>query len=167
MTKYDKVVRLIPVSVIDKDLYTIIITSKNQVIPNIDLSKISTKSGVDLAKDLKIDQIYFNYNKFDIRPDALLDLDNLVAYMNLNPSVKIEIGSHTDCIGSLASNLVLSQKRANSTLNYIVAQGIDASRLSAVGYGESRLVNNCSDGVPCSKEQNQKNRRSSFVIIDK
>ncbi len=167
LTKYDKVVRLIPVSVIDKDLYTIIITSKSQVIPKIDLSKISTKSGVDVAKDLNIDQIYFNSSKFDIRPDAQIDLDNLVAFMNLNPAVKIEIGSHTDCIGSSESNLVLSQKRANSTLNYIVAQGIDSSRLSAIGYGESRLVNTCSDGVPCSKEQHQKNRRSSFVIINK
>jgi outer membrane protein OmpA-like peptidoglycan-associated protein len=165
LTKFDKLVRLIPISVINNDLYTIIIISKNQVIPNIDISKISTKIGVDVAKDLKIDQIYFDYNKFDIRSDAQINLDNLVAYMNLNQSVKIEIGSHTDSRGSTASNLLLSQKRANETLNYIVSQGIDSSRLTAVGYGESKLVNNCSDGVTCTSEQNQKNRRSSFVII--
>lgn len=166
LTKYDKIVRLIPISVLDKDLYTAIITSKNLVIPNIDITKISTKLGKDLAKDLKIDQIYFDFNKFDIRPDAQLDLDNLVAFMNLNPSIRIEIGSHTDSVGSSVSNLLLSQNRADATLNYIVAQGVDSSRLSSVGYGESRLVNNCTNGVKCTKEEHQKNRRSTFVIIN-
>ncbi len=164
LTKFDKIVRLIPVSVIDKDLYTVIIISKNQVLPLVDITKISTKLGDDVSKDLNIDKIYFDFDKSDIRPDAQIDLDNLVAYMNLNTSIKIEIGSHTDSMGSFASNLKLSQKRANSTLKYIVDQGIAPSRLSAVGYGESKLVNNCSDGVPCNKEQNQLNRRSTFVI---
>lgn len=167
LNKFDKIVRLIPVSVINKDLYTIIIISKNQVIPKIDITKVSTKSGMDVAKELKIDRIYFDTDKYDIRPDAQMDLDNLVAFMNFNPSIKIEIGSHTDCMGSNKYNLVLSQKRAQSTLNYIVAQGIDATRLIAVGYGESKLVNNCSDNLPCTEVQNQQNRRSTFVIRDK
>jgi outer membrane protein OmpA-like peptidoglycan-associated protein len=152
---------------VDKDLYTLIIISKNQVVSKVDISKISTSIGVDLAKELKIDQIYFDFNKFDIRLDAQIDLDYIVAYMNLHPTITIEIGSHTDCKGSAAFNLLLSQKRATATSNYIVSQGIDSSRLTAMGYGESKLVNNCSDGVPCTPEQNQKNRRSTFVIINK
>ena len=167
LTKFNKLVRLIPISVVDKDLYTLIIISKNQVVSKVDISKISTTIGVDLAKELKIDQIYFDFNKFDIRLDAQIDLDYIVAYMNLHPTITIEIGSHTDCKGSAAFNLLLSQKRATATSNYIVSQGIDSSRLTAMGYGESKLVNNCSDGVPCTPEQNQKNRRSTFVIINK
>ena len=167
LSKFDKIVRLIPIRVIDKDLYTIIIISKNQVIPTIDITKVSTKLGVDVAKELKIDHVYFDFEKSDIRPDAQIELDNLVAFMNLNPSIKIQIGSHTDCIGSAKNNLLLSQKRADVTLNYIVSQGIDPERLNAVGYGESKLINNCSDGVPCTDEQNQQNRRSTFVIKNK
>jgi outer membrane protein OmpA-like peptidoglycan-associated protein len=164
VNKFDKVVRTIPVSVTDKNVDTPIAVSKNLVIPKVDISKVTTKSGVDVATALKIDQIYFDSNKYDIRPDAKIDLDMLVAYLKLNPNVNIEIGSHTDSIDSTQYNLFLSQKRAQSTLNYIVSEGVDPSRLIAVGYGESKLVNKCKDGVPCSKEQHQQNRRSTFII---
>lgn len=167
ITKFDKTVRLIPISLKEKNIEIPIKVNKTLVIPKVDITKVTTNRGVDIAKELKIDQIYFDSNKYVIRPDAQLDLDILVAYMNYNPSLKIEIGSHTDCIGSKLSNVLLSQKRAQSTLNYLVEQGINSSRLIAVGYGESRLVNDCSDGVPCSKEQNQQNRRSTFLIINK
>lgn len=165
VNKFEKAVRLIPVTVADKSLETdTIVVNKNSVIPKVDIAKVSTKLGLDIATALKIDQIYFDSNKYDIRPDAKLDLDMLVAYMNLNQNVKIEIGSHTDSRSSKEYNLFLSQKRAQSTLNYIAGEGIDPSRLIAVGYGESKLVNNCKDGVECSKEQHQRNRRSTFVI---
>jgi len=165
VNKFDKVVRTIPVSVTDKNVDTPTISvNKNLVIPKVDISKVTTKTGVDVATALKIDQIYFDSNKYDIRPDAKIDLDMLVAYLKLNPNINIEIGSHTDSIDSTQYNLFLSQKRAQSTLNYLVSEGIDPSRLIAVGYGESRLVNKCKDGVPCSKEQHQQNRRSTFII---
>ncbi len=165
VNKFDKVVRTIPVSVADKNVDTPTISvNKNLVIPKVDISKVTTKTGVDVATALKIDQIYFDSNKYDIRPDAKIDLDMLVAYLKLNPTINIEIGSHTDSIDTTQYNLFLSQKRAQSTLNYLVSEGIDASRLIAVGYGESRLVNKCKDGVPCSKEQHQQNRRSTFII---
>lgn len=164
VNKFDKVIRTIPVSVTDKNVDTPIAVSKNLVIPKVDITKVTTKSGVDVATALKIDQIYFDSNKYDIRPDAKIDLDMLVAYLKLNPNVNIEIGSHTDSIDSTQYNLFLSQKRAQSTLNYIVSEGIDPSRLIAVGYGESKLVNKCKDGVPCTKEQHQQNRRSTFII---
>jgi outer membrane protein OmpA-like peptidoglycan-associated protein/tetratricopeptide (TPR) repeat protein len=164
VNKFDKVVRTIPVSITDKNVDAPITVSKNLVIPKVDITKVTTKSGVDVATALKIDQIYFDSNKYDIRPDAKVDLDMLVAYLKLNPNVNIEIGSHTDSIDTTQYNLFLSQKRAQSTLNYIVSEGVDPSRLIAVGYGESKLVNKCKDGVPCSKEQHQQNRRSTFII---
>ena len=164
VNKFDKVVRTIPVSITDKNVDAPIAVSKNLVIPKVDITKVTTKSGVDVATALKIDQIYFDSNKYDIRPDAKIDLDMLVAYLKLNPNVNIEIGSHTDSIDTTQYNLFLSQKRAQSTLNYIVSEGVDPSRLIAVGYGESKLVNKCKDGVPCSKEQHQQNRRSTFII---
>ena len=165
VNKFDKAVRSIPVTVTDKDLDTpAIVVNKNSVIPKVDITKVSTQLGLDVATALKIDQIYFDFNKYDIRPDAKLDLDILVAFMKLNPTINIEIGSHTDSVDTKEYNLFLSQKRAQSTLNYIVGEGVDASRLIAVGYGESRLVNKCKDGVQCSKVQHQQNRRSTFVI---
>lgn len=166
VNKFDKAVRTIPVTVGDQDLNTpTIAVAKNSVIPKVDITKVSAKLGLDVAIALKIDQIYFDLNKYDIRPDAKIDLDMLVAYMKLNPNITIEIGSHTDSRDTKEYNLILSQKRAQSTLNYIVSEGIDSSRLIAVGYGESKLVNQCKDGVKCTEEQHQQNRRSTFVIV--
>lgn len=162
--KFDKVMSEIAVKTTDKTTESTIAVNKNEVIPKVDITKVTTAIGTDIALALKIDQIYFDTNKYDIRPDAILDLDLLVAYMKLNKTVKIEIGSHTDSRGSSIQNMFLSQKRAQATLNYIVSEGIDASRLIAVGYGESKLVNGCKDGVACSKEQHQQNRRSTFII---
>jgi outer membrane protein OmpA-like peptidoglycan-associated protein len=164
INKFDKLVQKIPVTVAATSVSTEVAVSKNLVVPKVDITKAPTNVGVDVALALKIDQIYFDTNKYEIRPDAKLDLDLLVAYLKLNVDVKIEIGSHTDSRDTKEYNMILSQKRAQSTLNYIVSEGIDATRLIAVGYGESKLVNKCSDGVKCTETQHQQNRRSSFVI---
>ncbi|MEO8934977.1 MAG: OmpA family protein, partial [Xanthomarina sp.] len=74
--------------------------------------------------------------------------------------------SHTDSRGNDAYNQALSQRRATSTLNYLAANGIDKSRLSALGFGESKLVNNCANDVPCSEMEHQKNRRSEFIVVE-
>jgi outer membrane protein OmpA-like peptidoglycan-associated protein/tetratricopeptide (TPR) repeat protein len=113
--------------------------------------------------DYEIENIYYDFNKYYIRPDAAEELDKLVQVMKENP-VTIELGSHTDCRGSDEYNLDLSQKRAESAVRYIVLQGIDASRITAKGYGESRLVNHCSDGVYCTPEEHQANRRTEFKV---
>ena len=84
--------------------------------------------------------------------------------MNEFPEMKIHIESHTDSRGNDTYNELLSEKRAQSTLNWIVEQGIDRSRLSAKGYGEKRLLNECSNGVECTEEEHQLNRRSMFII---
>jgi outer membrane protein OmpA-like peptidoglycan-associated protein len=164
VNKFDKLVQKIPVSVASQNVQTAVSVNKKLVVPKVDITKAPTSIGVDVAIALKIDQIYFDSSKYEIRPDAKLDLDLLVAYLKLNPEVKIEIGSHTDSRDTKEYNTILSQKRAQSTYNYIVSEGIDPTRLIAVGYGESKLVNKCADGVNCSQEQHQQNRRSTFII---
>ena len=105
-------------------------------------------------------------DKFFIRKDAKLELDKVVAILNQYPQINIEIGSHTDSRESKKYNLRLSQQRANATLEYLVLKGIDRSRLTAQGYGESQLVNDCKDGVKCSNAEHQKNRRSVFKLTN-
>lgn len=124
------------------------------------------KKGTDLAKVLEIERIYFDLDKWDIRPDARVELRKIVEIMKKYPEMKIEIGSHTDSRASFEYNEKLSQNRADSTRKWIVDQGIAPERITAKGYGESRLVNECSDGVPCTEEKHQQNRRSEFIILE-
>ena len=124
------------------------------------------KKGTDLAKVLEIERIYFDLDKWNIRPDAEVELRKIVEIMKKYPEMKIEIGSHTDSRASFEYNETLSQNRASSTRSWIIAQGIEAHRITAKGYGESRLVNECADGVPCSEAKHQQNRRSEFIIIE-
>jgi outer membrane protein OmpA-like peptidoglycan-associated protein len=108
-------------------------------------------------------EIYYDVDKWDIREDAKPPLDSLVRFMKNNP-INAELSSHTDCRASAEYNLNLSQKRANAAVDYIVSQGINAGRIIAKGYGESRLVNHCADGVTCSDTEHQANRRTEFKI---
>ncbi len=115
------------------------------------------------STDYTIEPIYYDFNKWFIRPEAAKELDKLVQVMKENP-VTVELGSHTDSRGSKAYNIDLSQKRAESAVRYIVLKGIEPARIQAKGYGESILVNNCSDGVPCTASQHQANRRTEFKV---
>lgn len=119
---------------------------------------------LEVNKTFKIDNIYYDFDKFNIREDAKPELDKLVRIMNENP-INVELGSHTDSRGSFAYNDKLSQNRAESAVNYIVSTGISPSRITAKGYGEHQLVNKCSDGVKCSDEEHQANRRTEFKVI--
>lgn len=115
-----------------------------------------------------VNPIFFNYDKYDITPQAAVELDKVVFVMQKFPNVRIKIESHTDSRGKDAYNMKLSDNRAKSTQTYIISKGIDASRIeSAIGYGESRLTNKCKNGVKCTEEEHFKNRRSDFIIIDK
>lgn len=114
-----------------------------------------------------IEPVYYNFDKSNIRPDAVNPLDHIVQLMNENPNWKLAISSHTDSRGSDSYNIKLSQQRAESVLKYLTDHGIDANRLTAEGFGETRLVNECSNGVPCSEEAHQLNRRSEFVVQEK
>ena len=133
----------------------------------LNLEKISTAiitTGTDLAKVFAIEMIYFDLDKFNIRPDAALDISKVVEVMKQYPTMKVEVASHIDSRASKAYNLALSQKRAQATIEFMIKSGIDKSRLVAKGYGEKQLVNKCADGVACSDEEHQQNRRSQFII---
>ena len=127
--------------------------------------EIAIDKDVDLAKVLNIKEIYFDFDKSDIRPDAAVELAKIVEVMRENPKMKIDIRSHTDSRGDDSYNLRLSDRRAKATLEWMVKQGIERKRLTAKGYGETQLVNGCSNGVPCTEEEHQANRRSEFIII--
>jgi len=113
-----------------------------------------------------LENIYYDFDKHFIRPDAALILDELVETLRKYPTMKIELSSHTDSRGSDAYNLNLSQRRALAAVNYIISQGIDKSRLVARGYGETRLVNRCSNGVACSDADHQANRRTEVEVLE-
>ena len=140
---------------------------KDEVVYEIFLNprEVAIKKGMDLAKVFEIKEIKFDYNKANIRPDAAVELTKIVEVMREYPKMKIDIRSHTDSRGADSYNLKLSDRRAKATLEWIVKQGIDRKRLKAKGYGETRLVNRCSNGVPCTDEEHQENRRSEFIVI--
>lgn len=109
--------------------------------------------------------IFFNLDKDYIRPDAAIELNKIVTLMSQNPTMKIRIESHTDARSDDAYNMDLSQRRANSTRDYLVRQNIASERiLKATGYGETRLLNDCANGISCDEVQHQLNRRSEFII---
>ena len=140
---------------------------KDEVVYEIFLNprEVAIKKGMDLAKVFEIKEIKFDYNKANIRPDAAVELTKIVEVMREYPKMKIDIRSHTDSRGADSYNLKLSDRRAKATLEWIVKQGIDKKRLKAKGYGETRLVNGCSNGVPCTEEEHQENRRSEFIVV--
>ncbi len=119
---------------------------------------------VVLLADLDI--IYFDLDKSNIRPDAALELDKVVALMNKYPEMVIRLESHTDSRANDQYNIALSNRRAKSTYEYIISNGINSERITEYeGFGETQLVNKCSNGVKCSKAEHQLNRRTEFVII--
>ncbi len=116
-------------------------------------------------KPIVLENIYYDLDKFNIRPDAAAGLDKLVSILNDNPGITIELSSHTDSRADDHYNDVLSQKRAEAAVNYIISHGISSSRITAKGYGEQQLVNRCSNGVACSEEEHQQNRRTEFKVV--
>lgn len=112
-----------------------------------------------------LEDIYYDFDKSNIRKDAALVLNRLVRTLRDNPTLRIELSSHTDSRGDDRYNDKLSQRRAQSAVDYLVAQGIDRNRLVAKGYGEKRLVNHCANGVSCSAAEHQANRRTEIEIL--
>lgn len=118
---------------------------------------------IDMNKTIEVN-IYYDLGKWNIRKDAAVELDKVVAFLTDNPEIKVELGSHTDSRGDAASNQALSQKRAESAVAYIIGKGIAKDRIVAKGYGESKLKNQCADGVKCSEAEHQQNRRTEIRI---
>jgi outer membrane protein OmpA-like peptidoglycan-associated protein len=121
--------------------------------------------GTDLATVLDIPIIYFDYDKAEIRYDAELELQKVLSVLNKYPEISLEIKSHTDSKGPAAYNEKLSGRRADATRQYLIDNGIDPNRLIAKGYGESQLVNKCTDDVYCTDAEHEQNRRSEFIIV--
>ena len=121
--------------------------------------------GMDLNDIIEIKPIYFDLNKYNIRPDASIELDKIVKVMNENPQMVVELGSHTDSRGSDSYNLKLSDRRAKSSAKYIKENINNPDRIYGKGYGELKLKNKCKNGVKCSEELHQENRRTEFKII--
>lgn len=112
----------------------------------------------------EINHIYYDLDKFDLRPEAKVELNKIVSFMLANPTLRVQLGSHTDSRGDNAYNLDLSEKRAKSAIDYIIASGVPKKNISGKGYGETQLVNGCKDGTQCAEEQHQQNRRTEFLI---
>lgn len=123
------------------------------------------KENLAVGSSLELKNIFYDFNKSDIREGARVDLDYLVTVLNKYPSMIIELSSHTDARGNNEYNQKLSQNRANAAVNYLIQNGISERRLLARGYGESRPRNQCADGVRCSEEEHQFNRRTEIKIL--
>jgi len=138
-----------------------------KVVTRLNKTRNSIDTGSDLAKKLNIKNILFDLDKHNIRYDAEVELQKIVQVMKDYPEIKIAIGAHTDSRQSVSYNMKLSDRRAKSTMNYLITNGIAKDRITAKGYGESQLLNSCADGVKCSEAEHQKNRRVEFIIVEK
>ncbi|MFM7730771.1 MAG: carboxypeptidase regulatory-like domain-containing protein [Flavobacteriales bacterium] len=115
---------------------------------------------------VQLDNIYYDYGKAILRPESYTSLDQVYAVMEANPKMTIEIQSHTDSRGSASFNLKLSQDRAKSAADYLISKGIDKKRVKSKGFGETKILNKCKDGVECSEEEHGTNRRTEFKVIN-
>jgi outer membrane protein OmpA-like peptidoglycan-associated protein len=114
---------------------------------------------------VKVDNIYYDYNSAVLKLESATELNKLVAILRDNPTMRIELGSHSDSRGGDAYNLTLSEKRAKSAVDYLISQGVAKERMVSKGYGETVLLNQCDDGVKCTDEQHAVNRRTEFKVL--
>ncbi|MCU0356569.1 MAG: OmpA family protein [Cyclobacteriaceae bacterium] len=137
------------------------------LVTNITLDTLMILDKIEINKIFRLENIYFDFDKYDIRPDAARELDKLVQLLTDNPEIKIEMGSHTDSVGSLAYNYELSRNRAEATVAYLIRKGIAPDRLTAKGYGEeSPIARNTNPDGTDNPEGRARNRRTEFKIIE-
>ena len=144
--------------------------SVSQKISTVDyfFEDLNTEIELELVKlevPIVLKNIFYDFDKWDIREDAEDELRRLKKIMDDNPTMEIELSSHADSRGEDEYNLYLTAKRAVSVVQWLTEKGINKDRMIAVGYGEEKLVNECSNGVPCSPEKHQQNRRPEFTIL--
>ncbi|WP_111684288.1 OmpA family protein [Winogradskyella tangerina] len=145
------------------DQQSLTTTTDNDKVNTVDLNL----EPLIIDNQIVINPIFFDFDKWNIRTDAQYELENIVDVMRKHPTMVIKIESHTDSRGGDRYNLKLSDRRAKSTRDYIISRGIDPNRIeSAIGYGETQLLNKCANGVKCSEEDHQLNRRSYFYIVN-
>ncbi len=120
---------------------------------------------IEVNEPIPLENIYYDYNSYVIRPDAAIELNKLINVLRDNPFLILELGSHTDSRGDKPFNQVLSQQRAEAAVDYLIVNGeIPAHRIKPRGYGESKLLNKCSSGVECTEEQHAINRRTELMV---
>ena len=120
---------------------------------------------LSIGSIFELQNVYYDLDKATLRKRGKQELDDLAKIMKRNQSITIELSSHTDSRASNAYNNDLSQRRAKSCYDYLKSRGIAASRITPKGYGETKLLNKCSDGIECTEEQHQKNRRTEIEIL--
>jgi len=140
-------------------------------------SEISTVSKDSLMKQdielkfiskgttIAIENVFYDFGKATLRPESKVELDKLAEFLKENPKLKVELSSHTDSRGGDARNLVLSQQRAQSCVDYLISIGINKNNIVAKGYGETKLINRCKNGVTCTEDEHQKNRRTEIKVL--
>ncbi len=129
------------------------------------LAVINRKKGSTKPIAVIIENILFEFDKADLLPQSKQTLDKIILAMQLNKAFNVELGAHSDSKGSDAYNLKLSEQRADAAKNYIISSGIDADRIIAKGYGETKLINNCGNSILCSDDEHAVNRRLEFKLI--
>jgi len=137
----------------------IAVTVKDTTLLVIELMQITEKA-------IALNNIYYDFNKWDIRPEAVPDLKMLLTFMNNNPEAIVELSSHTDARGDDVYNQKLSQKRAQSAVDWLVMNGVNINKIKPIGYGESQPVNKCTNNVKCTEEEHQRNRRTEFKVLN-
>ncbi|NJB72441.1 outer membrane protein OmpA-like peptidoglycan-associated protein/tetratricopeptide (TPR) repeat protein [Saonia flava] len=145
-----------------------VLPKESQKLIEVLLSKVKEEAPLnsDLFHLLNLNPIYFETNSSYIKKISYKELDKIVTYLKDNKAIRVDVRSHTDSRGSDKYNLWLSNKRAKQTMDYIISKGIDKGRLTGKGYGESQILNNCSNSVKCSEEDHQINRRSEFIVVE-
>lgn len=138
---------------------TIPLIFKEEIIPD-----ISTEIAMQEGMVLELYNVYFDFDKYNIREEASWDLDTLLLLLRKYPEMRGELSAHTDSRGTDEYNIRLSENRAKSAKKYLVQRGIDPDRITTKGYGETRLKNECADGVECSELKHQMNRRVEFRV---
>ena len=141
-----------------------------RIILNTSTSGSEVKQDITIKKTqegaiVRLDNILYEFNKFDLTKESKNELDTLAAFLKENKNVTVEVSSHTDCRGTTQYNQKLSQQRGQSCANYLVTKGVKRDVLIVKNYGESKPLNHCIDGVECSEELHRVNRRTEFQLI--
>jgi outer membrane protein OmpA-like peptidoglycan-associated protein len=149
----------------EKKEYDIPKNEREDVIALLNSIELDPKPTKD--KIIELDRIYFDYGSAELRPDGKETLDKLYGYMKDHPKARIELSAHTDAQSSAEFNMKLSERRAQSCYDYLKEKGMNTDRMVPKGYGETRLLNDCTDGVECPEEKHQENRRVEIKFLEK
>jgi outer membrane protein OmpA-like peptidoglycan-associated protein len=136
-------------------------TNKTQLEARQDVSLEKIKAGTKFT----IENVFYDFAKATLREESKSELDKLADFLLKNDNIKVELSSHTDSRGSDSQNQKLSQARAQSCVDYLLSKGVKKENIIAKGYGESKLVNRCKNGVNCSEEEHQANRRTEIKVL--